>query len=179
MKETTLTKKYVFNGKVVNMRTDTAVTDDGMEVYREVVEHPGGVGIALEDEEGRFFMVKQYRYAQETEMTEFPAGKKEAGEDPFMTAQREIVEETGYEGTDWVYLGKTIPTPAYDTETIDLYYAKTGKFVGQHFDEDERIDTCRMTLQEIIDACYKGEIQDAKTMSMAFLIREMKERKHE
>lgn len=124
-------------------------------------------------------MVKQYRYAQEKEMTEFPAGKKEAGEDPFMTAQREIVEETGYEGTDWVYLGKTIPTPAYDTETIDLYYAKTGKFVGQHFDADERIDTCRMTLQEIIDACYKGEIQDAKTMSMAFLIREMKERKHE
>lgn len=176
MYEKTLTKNYVFNGKVVNMRTDTAVTEDGLEVYREVVEHPGGVGIALEDEEGKFFVVTQYRYAQEKEMTEFPAGKKEPGEEPFITAQREIIEETGYEGVDWVYLGKTIPTPAYDTEVIDLFYAKTGRYMGQHLDSDERINLKKMTLQEIIDACVSGKIDDAKTMSMAFLIREMKER---
>lgn len=174
--EKTLKKDYLFNGIVVNLRRDQAELPDGRQAVREVVEHPGGVGIALEDEEGKFFMVTQYRYAQERVMLEFPAGKKERGEDPFMTAQREIAEETGYEGRNFYYLGKIVPTPAYDTEVIDLYYAKTGRFVGVNFDDDENIEMIRMTLDEIIDAIMKGEIDDAKTTSMAFLIRESKAR---
>ena len=119
-----------YNGVIVKVRLDHAQLENGKIVRREVVEHPGGVGIALEDEEGRFFMVTQYRYAQEKIMLEYPAGKKEKGEDPLTTAKREIVEETGYEGRDFVYLGNMVPTPAYDTEVIELYYAKTGEFKG-------------------------------------------------
>ena len=72
--EKTLKKDYLFNGIVVNLRRDQAELPDGRQAVREVVEHPGGVGIALEDEEGKFFMVTQYRYAQERVMLEFPAG---------------------------------------------------------------------------------------------------------
>ena len=73
-------------------------------------------------------------------MTEYPAGKREPGEEPLLTAQREIIEETGYEGRDFVYLGNMVPTPAYDTEVIELYYARSGKYIkGQHLDDDESI----------------------------------------
>ena len=64
MEEKTLAKSYVYEGDVVNLREDKAQIDDGQIVDRVVVEHPGGVGIALEDEDGKFFFVKQYRYAQ-------------------------------------------------------------------------------------------------------------------
>ena len=80
MEEKTLAKSYVYEGNVVNLREDKAQIDDGQIVERVVVEHPGGVGIALEDEDGKFFFVKQYRYAQSEVTLEYPAGKREAGE---------------------------------------------------------------------------------------------------
>lgn len=176
MDEKTLTKDYVFKGTVLKVRRDTARMPDGRTAEREVVEHPGGVGIALEDEEGRFFFVSQWRYAQNEVTLEFPAGKKEEGEDPLTTAKREVIEETGYEGTDWRYLGKMYPTPAYDTEVIDLYYAKCGRFCGQHLDSDEFLNVSRYTLDEMMEKVLAHEVPDAKTMTMLLLVRAEKER---
>ena len=59
----TLKKETVFDGQILHVRRDEARMPDGQIVEREVVEHPGGVGIALEDEDGRFYVVRQWRYA--------------------------------------------------------------------------------------------------------------------
>jgi ADP-ribose pyrophosphatase len=179
LKEEQVSAEYVFKGKVINVRCDKAKIYDGRIVDREVVEHPGGVGIALEDEEGRFFMVTQYRYAQEKVMTEYPAGKREAGEEPLLTAQRDIIEETGYEGVDFFYLGQMAPTPAYDSEIIHLFYARQGEFKGQHLDADEDLNVSKMTLDEITARIMSGEITDAKTIGMTFLVRAYKEGKYD
>lgn len=179
LKEKTIKKEYVYQGLILNVRKDEAETADGQRVPREVVEHPGGVGIALEDDEGKFFMVTQYRYAQEKVMTEYPAGKREAGEEPLLTAQREIIEETGYEGTDFFYLGQMAPTPAYDSEIIHLFYARQGEFRGQHLDADEDLNVSKMTLDEITAKIVSGEITDAKTIGMTFLVRAYKEGKYD
>lgn len=176
LKETTIEKNVMYDGKIITVRSDKALAPSGNEVPREVVVHPGGVGIAMEDAEGKFFLVTQFRYAQQKIMTEFPAGKKEPGEDPLMTAMREIIEETGYEGTEFIHLGSLCPTPAYDTEVIDMYYTKQGKYLGQHLDDDENLNLSKMTLEEIADAIVRGNIDDAKTVAMTFLIKEMKER---
>ena len=100
--------------------------------------------------------------------------KKEINEDPFITAKREIIEETGYSAKDFVYLGQMVPTGAYLEEVIDMYYAKADKFIGQHLDEDEFITLKKFTLDEIIDMCMSNEICDGKTIAMAFMIRELK-----
>ena len=60
-----------------------------------MVEHPGGVAILAIDSEDRVLLVRQYRYPFERVLTEIPAGKREPGEPPFITAQRELQEE-GY-----------------------------------------------------------------------------------
>ena len=177
LNEKTLTKEYMYRGKVVNMRRDKAELPDGQIVDREVVEHPGGVAIALEGDDGKFFLVKQWRYAQEKVLMEFPAGKKEKGEDPLDTAKREIVEETGYEGNDFVFLGEMVPTGAYDSEVISMYYAKQGAYRGQHFDDDENLQLCRMDLDELTEEIINGKIPDGKTMAMVLLIKEMKKRR--
>ncbi len=179
LKEKTIKKDYVYRGLILNVRKDEAETADGQRVPREVVEHPGGVGIAMEDDEGKFFMVTQYRYAQEKVMTEYPAGKREPGEEPLLTAQREIIEETGYEGKDFFFLGQMAPTPAYDSEVIYLYYARQGEFKGQHLDADEDLNVSKMTLDEITAKIVSGEITDAKTMGMTFLVKAYKEGKYD
>lgn len=176
LEQKAVSSERIYDGTVISVRKDDALMPDGTHAMREVVEHHGGVGIALEDLDGTFFMVTQWRYAQKQVMLEFPAGKKEKGEDPFATAKREVVEETGYEGKDWVHFGTLVPTPAYDEEVIDMYYAKKGEFRGQHLDADEFLNVRKMTLDEIIDEIMSGKITDAKTIAMAFMTREYKER---
>lgn len=176
LEEKTLSKKYVYEGNVVNLREDKAEIADGDIVDRTVVEHVGGVGIALEDEDGKFFFVSQFRYAQQEVTLEYPAGKREKGEDDLDVAKREVVEETGYEGKDWKYLGLMYPTPAYDSETIGMYYAKKGEYKGQHLDDDENINVSKYSLDEITEMIVNGEIHDAKTIGMTFLVKENKER---
>ncbi len=166
----------IFDGKIINVRTDNVVLPNGEEGYREIVEHPGGVAVALENSDGTFYLVNQFRYGQQKLMLEFPAGKKERGEDPLVTAKREIIEETGYSAKDFVYLGQMVPTGAYLEEVIDMYYAKADKFIGQHFDEDEFITLEKYTLNEIIEMCMNQNICDGKTIAMAFMIREMKDK---
>lgn len=171
-----LSEKEIYSGSILRVRKDQAQLPDGQLVEREVVEHPGGVAIALEDEKGEFYMVTQWRYAQAQVTLEFPAGKKEPGEDPMETARREIVEETGYEGTEWRILGSMMPTPAYDTELIELYYARKGAFKGQHLDSDEDLDVRTYSLGELVQKAVDGELRDAKTMYMVLLLQELKRR---
>ena len=176
LNEKTVAQSYVYEGNIVKLREDKAEISDGSVVDRVVVEHPGGVGIALEDEDGKFFFVSQWRYAQSEVTLEYPAGKREEGEDDLNTAKREIVEEVGYEGTDWKYLGVMYPTPAYDSETIGMYYAKKGAYKGQHLDSDENINVSKYSLDEITDMIVDGKIHDAKTIGMTFLVKENKKR---
>lgn len=176
LKEKMISKNYIYKGNIVNLREDKAELPDQSITDRIVVEHPGGVGIALEDEDGKFFFVSQWRYAQSEVTLEYPAGKRETGEDDLNTAKREIVEEVGYEGKDWKYLGLMYPTPAYDSETIGMYYAKKGAYKGQHLDVDENINVSKYTLNEITEMILNGEIHDAKTIGMTFLVKEMKEK---
>ncbi len=176
LNEKTVAQSYVYEGNIVKLREDKAEISDGSVVDRVVVEHPGGVGIALEDEDGKFFFVSQWRYAQSEVTLEYPAGKREEGEDDLNTAKREIVEEVGYEGTDWKYLGVMYPTPAYDSETIGMYYAKKGAYKGQHLDSDENINVSKYSLDEITDMIVDGKIHDAKTIGMTFLVKENKKK---
>ena len=145
-----LTREEIFEGKILHVYKDIVEIEENLTVEREVVQHIGGVGIALEDNDGKFFFVKQFRYAQQ--------------------------EETGYTGKDWIYMGKIYPTPAYDTEVIDLYYAKIDQYIGQHLDEDEQIQIYKYSLEELIEQIMEGKIPDAKTVSMTMFIQEMKNR---
>lgn len=165
----------IYKGKVVTLVKDEVLLDDGRHSYREVVKHLGGACIALEDEDGNFLMVKQYRYAQESEMYEFCAGKLEVGEDSSITIVREAVEETGYEVKDLKYFGYMAPTCGYSSEKIYLYHGKLGKYVGQHFDPDEKIDIYRFNLKQIEEMIKNGQIVDAKSICIMYHLKLMGE----
>lgn len=134
----------------------------------EIIRHPGGVAVAAQKENGDFFIVKQFRYAVEENLYEFPAGKIDPNEEPQTTALRELREETGYEAHKIEYLGKVYPSPAYLDEVLYLYYACDLNFVGQDLDENEELSVHSMPLEEIEEKILNGEIVDAKTIALIY-----------
>ena len=167
--EKQINRTKIYDGKIIKVFKDDVVLDDGTKTLREVIEHNGGAAIALKDGDS-YYMVKQYRYPQHKEMIEFPAGKIEKGEDPLETVKREVEEETGYSAKDIKLLGYIIPTCAYDTEKIYLYHGIKDKEVGQHLDENERLNVYKYKFDDLRKMVISGEIDDAKTVALMYRI---------
>ena len=139
MTEKTLASREVYRGRIIRVREDTVLLPNGKEGRREVVEHPGGVGILALDGDD-VLLVRQYRYAFSRVLTEIPAGKREPGEEPSVTARRELKEEIGAEAEKWTELGALIASPGCYGETLYLYLAQELTFGATHPDEDEFLD---------------------------------------
>lgn len=161
--EKTLTSREVYRGRILRVREDTVRLPNGKTAEREVAEHPGGVGILALDG-GDVLLVRQYRYAFSRVLTEIPAGKREPGEEPFITAQRELREEIGATAGKWTELGALIASPGCYGEVLYLYMAQELTFGDTHPDEDEFLDVVRMPFDRAVELCMTGELTDAKTV---------------
>lgn len=164
MTEKTLASREVYRGRIIRVREDTVLLPNGKEGRREVVEHPGGVGILALDGDD-VLLVRQYRYAFSRVLTEIPAGKREPGEEPSVTARRELKEEIGAEAEKWTELGALIASPGCYGETLYLYLAQELTFGATHPDEDEFLDVLRMPFDRAVEQCMRGELTDAKTVA--------------
>ena len=122
--EKKLDEKELYNGKIVRLHVDRVELENGKTSIRECVDHPGGVCVAVLTEQDEMFFVRQYRYPYHEAILEAPAGKLEAGEDPFEAMKREQKEETGTTGTAYQELRKLYPSPGYTNEIIYLYAFK-------------------------------------------------------
>lgn len=161
--EKTLTSREIYRGRILRVREDTVRLPNGKTAEREVAEHPGGVGILALDG-GDVLLVRQYRYAFSRVLTEIPAGKREPGEEPFVTAQRELREEIGATAGKWTELGALIASPGCYGEVLYLYMAQELTFGDTHPDEDEFLDVVRMPFDRAVELCMTGELTDAKTV---------------
>ena len=160
-------REEIYNGQVISVVKDEVELDDGSTSTRELVLHNGGACIALRDGE-YYYMVRQFRYAFDTFMYEFPAGKIEKGEDHQNTILREAIEETGYSVKNLRYFGYIIPTCGYCTEKIYLYYGEADEYLGQHLDKDEDIELEKFTFKQIREMVRQGLIQDSKTVALMY-----------
>lgn len=154
----------IFEGKIFSVRKDTVELQNGHHSSREVVDHPGGVGIVAITDDNEVILVRQYRYPMELEILEIPAGKLEIGEDPYECAVRELSEETGYSAGKVVDLGAIYPSPGFCRETLYLYLALDLKEGKMHLDDNELLCVEKHDLNKLYDMIMKNEICDAKTV---------------
>lgn len=163
LKEETVKRNYIYQGKIVNLRCDDAALPDGRPCKREVVEHPGGASV-LCVRNGEIALVRQFRYAYGEELLEIPAGKLNAGEDPALAAERELGEETGLTAKELRHLVTLYPTPGYTNEKIYVYEAVGVSEGEQHLDEGEFLNVEYYPVREVLAKIDRGEIRDAKTI---------------
>jgi 8-oxo-dGTP pyrophosphatase MutT (NUDIX family) len=139
--------------------------EDGEEVEREIVSHPGAVGIVVLDGD-RLWFVRQPREAiGSPDLLELTAGKlDEEDESPLDAAKRELAEEIGKQAADWEPLGSFYTSPGFTDEEVHLFLASGISDVGERpmVEHDERIDVEIRPLADL-DAIL-AEARDSKTL---------------
>lgn len=163
--EKRLKGETIYQGKVFRVERDKVELENGNTSIREIVRHNGGACIAALSDEDEVYMVRQFRYAFGKELWELPAGKLEAGEDPFEAAKRELTEECGVYADEYISLGQVYPTVGYDTEVIYIWAARGLHPAPMHLDADEFLTPERIPLAQAYEMVLSGEIKDAKTVA--------------
>jgi ADP-ribose pyrophosphatase len=129
---------------------------------KEIVDHPGSVAVVAVDTEDRVWLVRQRREPAKKELLELPAGTREEGEEPLVTAQRELEEECGLTGGEWHELVSGWTTPGFVREHMTVFLAEGVEPTGeQHLDESEDVEIVRWPVDEIEQRF--GELDDLKT----------------
>jgi ADP-ribose pyrophosphatase len=157
-----------FNFEVTRLRLPNKVEGDW-----ECIRHPGGALAVPVTPEGKLILLRQYRFAAQGRLLEFPAGTIEVNEDPFSTIQREIEEETGYHANKWQKLGEFFLAPGYSDEIIYAFLAQDLQPLEKppEQDEDEDMETVFLTPEELEKAILSGELVDAKSVTSFFMAR--------
>lgn len=167
LKEEGTGSEVLFEGNFLRARRDTVRLPDGHVATREYIIHPGAVVVVPLLDDGRVVLERQYRYPVERVMTEFPAGKLDAGEDPLACGQRELLEETGYTAREWARAGPMHLAVAYSTEIIHVYFARGLSLGARQLDHGEFLDVITATTDEFFGWCRDGTVSDAKTLTCA------------
>jgi ADP-ribose pyrophosphatase len=159
-----LETKRIWQGRIVGLRVDEieGVRGGGRRSI-EVVEHPGGVAVIARPSRREIVLVRQYRHPTGEELWEVPAGKIERGEPPVETAQRELVEETGYRAESLRFLWSMYSTPGFCNERIHFFLA-VGLTPGEAKPEaDEQFEVRTWSIEEAWRLVEADKLRDSKT----------------
>ena len=164
LREHGLDGQVLVKGNFLEVRRDDVRLPDGAVATREYVVHPGAVAIVPLLDDGRLVLERQFRYPVGKVLLEIPAGKIDPGESVLACAQRELLEETGYQAREWARAGVVHNAAAYSTEGIEIWFARGLSAGTQCLDVGEFIELCLMTEAELEQCAATGELSDVKTL---------------
>jgi 8-oxo-dGDP phosphatase len=161
----------LFTGRVISLHRDKVRMSDGTVVEREVVDHPGAVGVVAIDDDGAIVLVNQYRHPVRARLDELPAGLLDvAGEPALDAAQRELAEEAAVTATEWSVLLDLHTSPGMSNEAIRLFLARglapvseADRFTPEH--EEITMTVHRVPLAEAVRRVYAGEVTNAAAVA--------------
>jgi ADP-ribose pyrophosphatase len=151
-------REVVFRGRIFDV-----VRKNGW----EIVEHHDAVAI-VPVSEGQVTLVRQPRPAVGGKVLELPAGLREDGEAPLESARRELREETGLHGGEWVEVAAFFTSPGFTDEKIHLFIATDLEQGDATPEETEELELVRVPLDQI--PSLLEEVEDGKTLAGLLLL---------
>jgi len=155
----------VYAGKLFKVYRDRVRLPSGRLTTREIVRHPGSVGIIPRAADGRIVLVRQFRYVAGRELWEIPAGTLDKpGEDIPAAARRELAEEAGFKAERWTMLGTAYLMPGYCDERMTFFLAEELSPTESHPELDESFKVNPFDWHDLQVLRESGELLDAKTL---------------
>ena len=162
----------LLRSRLVAIRSDKVRMPDGTVAERDVVIHPGAVAVLALDASERVLLIRQYRHPTGRLLWEIPAGLRDvAGEPPWLTAQRELLEEAGYRARDWRVLADFFSSPGFSTERLRVFLARDLEEVPE--DERDFVPEAEeaslvvgwLSLEEAIPKIFAGELHNGPAIT--------------
>jgi len=153
-----------FTGRVVQVDVEDVTLPNGHVSTYEFVRHPGGAAVVALDDQRRVCLLRQWRPAVNDWVWELPAGKRDHGEDPALTARRELAEEAGRLASRWTDLGSNFPSPGVFCEVLHLYLAEGLSETPTALEPGEVLEVHWVPLNEACAQALDGRLRDAKTI---------------
>ena len=164
LKETKLSSKIIFQGRLLDVRKDEVELPNGKTSTREWINHPGAVCCIPILPDGKIALIRQYRYPVQSEMIELPAGKLNKREKPEACALRELEEEIGYRTNKLTFLTHIHPAIGFANEKMWLYLAEELEKTDSKLDDDEFLELIPTSLNDAMEMVWSHEITDVKTI---------------
>lgn len=158
-----ITKQEIHKGKIFSLWGGKVALDNGDTAVREYVRHPGGVAIVPVVENG-VILIRQFRITIERELIELPAGLLEPGEEPMVSAARELEEEIGYRAGQIIPLASYFSSVGFADERMHIFLALELEKTALKRQAEERIQELTMSPDDIRKKLAAQEFEDAKTI---------------
>ncbi len=156
-------REVVYAGRIWDVLQDTFQFAE-QTLVRDYVSHPGAVAVVAVDNDNRVLLVNQYRSPVASTLWELPAGLRDlVGEPPLETAKRELLEETGFEATQWEPLISFFPSPGGLSEEIQVFVASGLNRIESDYvreGEEKTMSSNFFPLDEIIGSILSGDIRN-------------------
>ena len=157
-------ERLVLEGERFNVCQMELNGSDGRIYHREVIRHPGAVVLLPLVDPDTVVLIRNHRVTVGETLLELPAGTREPDESPEQTADRELIEETGYRAGTLHARGEFYSAPGICDELMHLFVA-TDLTAGQHAREAvEQIENQLVHRDEVRELIADGAIRDAKTL---------------
>jgi ADP-ribose pyrophosphatase len=165
-----------FEGRMIRAGVERYRRDDGSEVFREKVWHPGAVGVVAVDDDSVWLTRQPREVIGADASLEVPAGKLDVeGETPLQTAKRELSEEIGQRAGHWEEITAFYTSPGFSDERVSLFHAtELSDDPASEQDDSERIEIVRWPLDRLDDAI--AECEDSKTLIGLLWLKSHRER---
>lgn len=157
----TLNTREVYRNQWMRVREDAIERSDGTQgIYGVVDKEDGAVIIPIQD--GRVYLVEQFRYTIQRRSLELPQGGWETYDvAPEELARGELREETGFDADTMIHLGTTFLAYGFLNQKQHIFLATGLKQVGTDFDPEEHDLTLHsVTVEEFERMLLDGTIMD-------------------
>ncbi|MFZ1320106.1 MAG: NUDIX hydrolase [Ignavibacteria bacterium] len=158
-----------FKGDWINIDLDRIELPDKKEIVFEAIKFQrNGAGIAAQNAEGKYVLVKNYRYINDFESWEIPAGTIHPDMEPSECILEELKEEAGCvaEKNDLKYHGYYFPSIGSSDQKFHCFTASNVKQITEKFDTNEIIETGWFSKDEILQMISDGIIKDGFSISL-------------
>jgi ADP-ribose pyrophosphatase len=161
----TLKREKHYQAHVFDVASVQVRLPNGRERSYDLIEHGDSVTILPIDADGNIYFVKQYRIGSNCDLLELPAGVMDPGEDPSLSARRELREEIGLDAQECKSLGGFYLAAGYSDEFNHVFLA-SGLFESPlDPDEDEFLNIQKIPVNNVYQKAFQGAFQDAKTLA--------------
>jgi ADP-ribose pyrophosphatase len=170
--------EYLFKRPGVAVRIDRVETKNGQVFEPYVIESGTWVNVIALTKKREVVLIWQYRHGVGQVLLELPAGLvDERDVSPQQAAERELLEETGYAGKQFIEIGHVYPNPATHTNLIYSYLALDVERVGeQNLEETEDIEVQLLPWEQVVLLAKSGGLPQALHVCAVFFAQTYLER---